>query len=89
MDSMRFRFADEISGNASMKVAGVGGAGGNALNCMIDAGLKSVDFIAINTDAQSLQQNSAHKRLQIGREVTRGLGAGANPDVGKRAVDWQ
>jgi cell division protein FtsZ len=87
MDSMRFRFADEISGNASMKVVGVGGAGGNALNCMIQEGLKSVDFIAVNTDAQALQQNGANKRVQIGREVTRGLGAGANPDVGKRAVE--
>jgi cell division protein FtsZ len=87
MDSMRFRFADEISGNASMKVVGVGGAGGNALNCMVEAGLKAVDFIAVNTDAQALQQNSAHKRVQIGREATRGLGAGANPEVGKRAVE--
>ena len=87
MDSLRFRFADEICGNASMKVVGVGGAGGNALNCMIDAGMKSVDFIAVNTDAQALQQNNANKRIQIGREVTRGLGAGANPDVGKRAIE--
>src|SRR5512143_3134241 len=87
MDSMRFRLDDEISGNASMKVVGVGGAGGNALNCMVEAGLKAVDFIAVNTDAQALQLNSANKRVQIGREVTRGLGAGANPDVGKRAVE--
>ncbi len=87
MESMRFRFADEISGNASMKVVGVGGAGGNALNCMIESGLKSVDFIAVNTDAQALQQNGANKRIQIGREVTRGLGAGANPDVGRKAVE--
>jgi cell division protein FtsZ len=86
MEPVRFRFADEITGGAKMKVVGVGGAGGNALNCMIDAGLQSVDFIAVNTDAQALQQNRAPRRLQIGREVTRGLGAGANPEVGRQAV---
>jgi cell division protein FtsZ len=87
MDSVRFRFADEITGGAKMKVIGVGGAGGNALNCMIDAGLQSVDFIAVNTDAQALQQNSSPRRIQIGRDATRGLGAGANPDVGRIAVE--
>jgi cell division protein FtsZ len=87
MDSLRFQFADEIHGSAKMKVVGVGGAGGNALNCMIEAGLSSVDFIAVNTDAQALQQNSATRRIQIGRETTRGLGAGANPDVGRQAVE--
>lgn len=87
MDSLRFQFADEIHGSAKMKVVGVGGAGGNALNCMIEAGLSSVDFIAVNTDAQALQQNSATRRIQIGRETTRGLGAGANPEVGRQAVE--
>ncbi len=86
MELGRIRFADEIGGSAKMKVAGVGGAGGNALNCMIGAGLQSVDFLAINTDAQALNQNSAPRRIQIGRELTRGLGAGANPDVGRQAV---
>ncbi|RPH92964.1 cell division protein FtsZ [candidate division KSB1 bacterium] len=84
---MRFQFADEITGSAKMKVVGVGGAGGNALNCMIEAGLSSVDFIAVNTDAQALAQNSAHRRVQIGRETTRGLGAGANPEMGRLAVE--
>jgi cell division protein FtsZ len=87
MNGMRFQFAEEISGRAKMKVVGIGGAGGNALNWMIEAGLKNVDFIAINTDAQALEQNAAPKRIQIGREITRGLGAGANPDVGRRAVE--
>jgi len=87
MESLRFQFADEIVGSAKMKVAGVGGAGGNALNCMIASGLTAVDFIAVNTDAQALNQNQASKRIQIGRETTRGLGAGANPDVGLRAVE--
>jgi len=87
MDSMRFQFADDIVGSAKMKVVGVGGAGGNALNCMIEAGLCSVDFIAVNTDAQALQQNAASRRIQIGRETTRGLGAGANPELGRQAVE--
>jgi cell division protein FtsZ len=87
MQSMKFDFAEEISGSAKMKVIGVGGAGGNALNCMIDAGLASVDFIAVNTDAQALNQNNAPKKIQIGRETTRGLGAGANPDMGRKAVE--
>ncbi|MFZ5433195.1 MAG: cell division protein FtsZ [Calditrichota bacterium] len=84
---MKFRFAEEIFGNAKMKVVGVGGAGGNALNCMIESGLTSVDFIAINTDAQALQSNNSTKKIQIGHETTRGLGAGANPDVGRQAVN--
>jgi len=87
MDSMRFHFADDIHGSAKMKVIGVGGAGGNALNCMIEAGLTSVDFIAVNTDAQALQNNGAMRKIQIGRETTRGLGAGANPEVGRQAVN--
>ena len=87
MDSMRFRFADDILGSAKMKVIGVGGAGGNALNCMIEAGLTSVDFIAVNSDAQALQNNGATRKIQIGRETTRGLGAGANPEVGRQAVN--
>ncbi|MBU0507489.1 cell division protein FtsZ [bacterium] len=84
---MRFRFAEDIVGSAKMKVIGVGGAGGNALNCMIEAGLTSVDFIAVNTDAQALQNNCSARKIQIGRETTRGLGAGANPDVGRQAVN--
>lgn len=87
MNSMRFQFADEIVGGAKMKVVGVGGAGGNALNCMIGEGMTGVDFIAVNTDAQALTQNSAPRRIQIGRDTTRGLGAGANPDVGRLAVE--
>ena len=87
MDSFRFQFVEEIVGSAKMRVVGVGGAGGNALNCMIESGLACVDFIAVNTDAQALQQNGAAKRIQIGRETTRGLGAGANPEVGKQAVE--
>ncbi|MCB9366687.1 MAG: cell division protein FtsZ [Calditrichaeota bacterium] len=83
---MQFMFADNSLG-AKMKVVGVGGAGGNALNWMIEAGLKSVDFVAVNTDAQALETNSAQRKIQIGKHSTRGLGAGANPNVGREAVE--
>ncbi|MBK6909769.1 MAG: cell division protein FtsZ [bacterium] len=83
---MQFMFADNTLG-AKMKVVGVGGAGGNALNWMIEAGLKNVDFIAVNTDAQALATNAAARKMQIGMSSTRGLGAGANPAVGREAVE--
>lgn len=72
---------------AKMRVVGVGGAGGNAVNRMIDAGLQGVDFIAANTDAQVLELSLASRRIQIGSNVTRGLGAGADPEVGRRAIE--
>lgn len=83
----QFNFAADYVGYANIKVVGVGGAGGNAINRMIAANLHGVEFIAINTDAQVLDQNLAEKKIQIGRETTNGLGAGANPDVGRRAVE--
>ena len=67
---------------AVIKVVGIGGGGVNAVNRMIEVGLKGVEFIAINTDAQALLMSDADVKLDIGRELTRGLGAGANPDVG-------
>jgi cell division protein FtsZ len=70
-----------------MKVVGVGGAGGNAVNRMIEGGLVGVDFISINTDAQALDHNKATYKIQIGDNVTRGLGAGAIPEVGRRAIE--
>ncbi|KJE76640.1 cell division protein FtsZ [Ferrimicrobium acidiphilum] len=71
---------------AVIKVVGVGGGGGNAVNRMIEAGLKGVEFIAINTDAQALLMSDADIRLDIGRQLTRGLGAGSNPDIGRSAA---
>ena len=71
---------------AVIKVAGVGGGGSNAVNRMVDAGLSGVEFIAANTDAQALLGVDADVKVQIGAESTRGLGAGANPDVGKGAA---
>ena len=72
---------------AVIKVVGIGGGGVNAVNRMIEIGLKGVEFIAINTDAQALLMSDADVKLDIGRELTRGLGAGANPDVGRKAAE--
>lgn len=72
---------------ACIKVIGVGGGGNNAVNRMISAGLKGVDFIAVNTDAQALKSAQAPTRLQIGAKLTKGLGAGADPDIGSRAAE--
>ncbi len=72
---------------AVIKVVGIGGGGVNAVNRMIDVGLKGVEFIAINTDAQALLMSDADVKLDIGRELTRGLGAGADPEVGRRAAE--
>ncbi|MDT8340495.1 MAG: cell division protein FtsZ, partial [Longimicrobiales bacterium] len=84
---MIFEFADESPvQNARMKVIGVGGAGGNAVNRMIDDALEGVDFISLNTDAQALKGSRAQITLQIGRKLTRGLGAGARPEIGRQAV---
>ena len=77
---------DEARSPAVIKVIGVGGGGCNSVNRMIEAGLQGVEFIAINTDAQALAQSKAPIKLQIGQKLTRGLGAGANPDVGKGAA---
>src|SRR5262245_3778219 len=72
---------------AVIKVVGIGGGGVNAVNRMIEAGLKGVEFIGMNTDAQALLMSEADVKLDIGRETTRGLGAGSNPEVGRRAAD--
>jgi cell division protein FtsZ len=72
---------------AVIKVVGIGGGGVNAVNRMIEVGLKGVEFIAVNTDAQALLMSDADVKLDIGRELTRGLGAGANPEVGRRAAE--
>ncbi len=76
----------DASGAARIKVVGVGGGGGNAVNTMIAAGLPGVDFIAANTDSQALKANLAPIKMQLGEKLTRGLGAGGNPEVGKRAA---
>jgi cell division protein FtsZ len=72
---------------AKIRVVGVGGGGGNAINSMIDRGLHGVDFFAINTDLQALERNLASNKIQIGKNLTRGLGAGADPSIGHRAAE--
>src|ERR1700761_309652 len=71
---------------AQIKVIGVGGAGGAAINRMVDAGVENVEFIAVNTDAQALHHSKAHKKIHIGKDTTRGLGAGADPIIGQQAA---
>ncbi|SMQ84905.1 cell division protein FtsZ [Bacillus sp. OV166] len=80
-------FDANIEQFARIKVIGVGGGGNNAVNRMIDEGVEGVEFIAVNTDAQALNQSKAEVTMQIGTALTRGLGAGANPEIGKRAVE--
>jgi len=81
-----FELMDVDTQDAVIKVIGVGGCGGNAVDHMITSGLSGVEFIAINTDAQALKRNQAKLQLQLGNGVTKGLGAGANPDIGREAA---
>jgi cell division protein FtsZ len=80
-------FSRELDGGARIKVVGVGGGGGNALNTMVAARLEGVEFIAVNTDVQALQHNKAAVKIPIGKSASRGLGAGANPGVGRAAAE--
>ena len=82
----RFKFDAEYQGIAKICVVGIGGGGGNAVNSMIEHGLESVEFMVINTDAQDLKKSLAKHKIQAGRELTKGLGAGARPDVGVQAM---
>ncbi len=85
-EEMRIQYHDEVPAGAKIKVIGVGGGGGNAVNRMIAARVEGVEFIAANTDVQALQLSAAPVKLQLGVKLTSGLGAGANPDVGRRAA---
>ena len=76
-----------MDGTATIKVIGVGGAGNNAVNRLIEAGIRNVEFIAVNTDRQTLNESKANSKIQIGEKLTRGLGAGANPDIGSQAAE--
>ena len=84
---MLFEPAELGEQKAKIKVIGVGGGGGNAVNRMIDDGMSSVEFISVNTDAQDLENNNSQTKLQIGKELTKGLGAGANAKIGAQAVE--
>jgi cell division protein FtsZ len=81
------QFENESFGNARMKVIGVGGAGGNAVNRMIFSNLEGVDFIAVNTDCQALNKNAAQTKIQVGSRITKGLGSGGDPDIGRRSAE--
>ena len=85
-DALRIHYHDESQRSARIKVIGVGGGGNNAVNRMIAAGVEGVEFIAANTDAQALEVSHAPVKLQLGVKLTSGLGAGANPDIGRRAA---
>ena len=84
---MLFEFDSLAEQKANLKVIGIGGAGGNAVNRMIQAGMKGVDFMVINTDAQDLENNAAENKIQIGKNLTRGLGAGAKSEIGRDAIE--
>jgi cell division protein FtsZ len=84
---MVFELEETIARNARMKVTGIGGGGGNAVNRMIQERLSGVEFISINTDAQALLHNRADSKIQIGKKLTRGLGAGARPEIGRQAIE--
>ncbi len=85
-DSLRIQYHEETRRNARIKVIGVGGGGNNAINRMIEANVEGVEFISANTDVQALEGSHAPVKLQLGVKLTSGLGAGANPDVGRRAA---
>src|SRR5947209_8631221 len=85
-EDIRIQFNDEIRNDAKIKVIGVGGGGGNAVNRMIDAGLEGVEFVVANTDLQALRMSRAPVKIQLGVKLTNGLGAGANPEVGRKAA---
>ncbi len=84
---MTFEFEESAAQNARMKVVGVGGGGGNAVNRMIEEHLEGVEFISVNTDAQALMNSKADVKIQIGKKLTRGLGAGARPEIGRQAIE--
>jgi len=84
---MIFELEETVAQNARMKVVGVGGGGGNALNRMVDEGVQAVEFISVNTDAQALLKNKSDVKVQIGKKLTRGLGAGARPEIGRQAIE--
>src|SRR5713101_5937323 len=84
--ALRLRLDEEVSPGARIKVIGVGGGGGNAVNRMVRVGLDGVEFMVANTDLQALKSNAASTKLQIGSKLTKGLGAGADPNVGRSAA---
>ena len=81
-----WEIVEEVKENASIKVIGVGGGGGNAVQHMVESGIEGAEFISVNTDKQALDKNDASTKLILGKEITDGLGAGANPVIGREAA---
>ena len=81
-----WEIVEEIKENASIRVIGVGGGGGNAVQHMVDGGIEGAEFISVNTDKQALDKNGAGTKLVLGKEITNGLGAGAKPEIGREAA---
>jgi len=86
-DGVLFQFEESLNQGAKIKVVGVGGGGGNAVNTMINSQVEGVEFIVANTDAQALRKNAASMKIQLGGQLTKGLGAGANPEIGRLAAE--
>ena len=84
---MRMEYADELGSAQKIKVIGVGGGGNNAVNRMVEAGIKGVEFIAVNTDKQALTKSAASQKIQIGDKITKGQGAGGKAEIGKKAAE--
>ncbi|MBQ6928762.1 MAG: cell division protein FtsZ, partial [Oscillospiraceae bacterium] len=84
---MSFFLEEDVVATTNIKVIGVGGGGGNAVNRMVVAGLKGVEFISMNTDAQALAASKATQKVQLGAKLTKGRGAGADPEIGQRAAE--
>ena len=87
MDNNNYEEGYGTDDTATIKVIGVGGAGNNAVNRMVESGIEGVEFVTINTDRQALLLSKAGTKIQIGEKITRGLGAGANPDIGAQAAE--
>src|SRR6516162_10141715 len=85
-NDIRISFNEEARNDAKIKVIGVGGGGGNAVNRMIDAGIEGIEFVVANTDLQALKRSRASVKIQLGGRLTKGLGAGADPEVGRQAA---
>src|ERR671925_587977 len=85
-NDIRISFNEEARNDAKIKVIGVGGGGNNAVNRMIDAGMEGIEFVVANTDLQALRMSRAALKIQLGVKLTNGLGAGANPEVGRKAA---
>ena len=84
---MRMEYAQELGAAQKIKVVGVGGGGNNAVNRMVEAGVKGVEFVAINTDKQALTKSQASQKIQIGDKLTKGQGAGGKAEIGKKAAE--